>query len=164
MDVASATPDLLAEMADYLPMLGKWEKAEAAARRFDQLRPWNLIGKNTLLLCAIHRGDAGLADAMKKEIVSLKTNRANYQAAQAVLGGAKTWEDVSNSMENNNQYLTQGATSIALYYLAEGNGDSAKKVLEETMPFCVQNDDKMVMQGIVFGSLARTVKPVAVLH
>ena len=163
-DVASAKPELLAEMAEFLPMLGKWEKAEAAARRFDQLRPWNLIGKNMLLLCALQKADAGLADAMKKEILSMKTNRVSYQTAQAVLSGAKTWEDVGSSMETGGEYLPQGATCVALYYLAEGKGDSAKKVLEDAMPFWTQGDDKTVMQCLLFGSLSRTVKPVSILQ
>ena len=163
-DVASATPDLLAEMAQFLPMLGKWEKAEAAARRFDQLRPWNMTGKNTLLLCAIQKADAGLADTMKKEIVSMKTNRASYQAAQEVLSGAKTWEDVGSSMETSGEYLPQGATSIALYYLAMGKGDSAKEVLEDAVLFCTQNDNKTLMQCLLFGSLSRTLKPVSILQ
>ena len=163
MDAASATPDQLAEMAQYLPMLGKWDKAEAAARRFDQLRPWNLIGKNTLLLCAIQKADARLADEMKKEIIGMKTDRASYQAAQALLNGAKTWGEVGSSIETSGDYLPQGATSIALYYIAEGKGDSAKQVLEDALPFCIQNDHKTLMQCLLFGSLSQTLKPVSIL-
>ena len=94
----------------------------------------------------------------------MKTNRVGYPTAQEVLSGAKTWEGASSSMETGGEYLPQGATSVALYYMAEGKGDSAKKVLEDALPFCIPNTNKTLLQCLLFGSLSRTMKPVSILQ
>ena len=46
--------------------------------------------------------------------------------------------------------LPQATTAIALHYMAKGEDDTAKKVLEEAIPFCAENNGKTLMQGLLF--------------
>jgi hypothetical protein len=163
-DVATAGPDVLADDARYFSVFGKWDKAEEAARRFDTMRPWNITGKEILLLCAIQRGDAGMADEARKAIVGMKTDRLCYKTAQSVLSGAKSWDDVSKSMRGPDQYLAQSAIAATLYYFATGKPDTAKKVAYDCIPHCLPNDERMLLESLAYGSLSRSLNPAALIH
>lgn len=163
MDPGYAPADMLGELASYYAMMGEWDKAAVAAQRFDQLRPENMIGKNVLLLCAIERGDAEAAEKGVMEIAGMKTKKPPYKAAKAVLSGAKAWGDVAGGMRNNNIYLGQGATAIALYYMARGQGDVERKVIEDELPYCAENSGKALLESLDYGALSRTLKAVALL-
>ncbi len=154
-DVAAAEPNTLAELAKIAPQVGNWEKAEAAARAFDQKRPWNLIGKNTLWLCALHRGDAAAAEAVRREILNLQTNRAPYLAAQAVLGGSKTWEQAQGELKPGDIYNAQAAASIALHYYSIGQAETARKALEAMLPVCNRFPEKPLLESMLYGSVSR---------
>ncbi len=120
LDPGYAPADILGEAASYYAMMGEWDQALVAARRFDQLRPGNLIGKNILLLCAIRSGDTAQAQQTITEIADMKTDKEPYKAAKSVLSGKEDWGDVSAAMKNDNIYLGQATTAIALYYMARG--------------------------------------------
>jgi hypothetical protein len=158
-DAAQASPDVLANQSRLEPQLGYWEKAEAAAQAFNQKRPWNVTGKNTLWLCALHRGDKGQAAAICKEFVALKTDRPSYQSAQAVLKGEKTWAQARRDLKNQDQYLSQATLAIALYYLTQDKPGDAQSVLREVLPLCLANDEKPILESLLFGSLARSLTP-----
>ncbi len=162
-DPGYAPADVLSESTGYYAMMGEWDKAQVAAQRFAQLRPGSIIGDNILLLCAIERGDAEAAERSIMDIVSTKTDKKPYKTAQAVLSGAKDWGAVSGAMKNNNIYLGDGATAIALYYMARGQTDAAKKVINDELPYCAENSGKALLESLVYGSLARTLKPAAIL-
>ena len=163
IDPRSAPADLLGEMASYYPMMGDWKNGEIAAARFDQLRPENLIGKNMLLLGAINRGDAEAAEKTIMAIASMRTDKRPYLIAQSVLRGEKKWDDVVKSMKKSNEYTGQGTTAIALYYLAKGENEMASRVIEEMLPHCAENSGKSLLESLQFGSLSRSLKPVALL-
>jgi hypothetical protein len=162
-EIATAEPEYLAELASLYPMVGKWNQAELVASTFDKERPANLIGKNILLLCAIERRDAAAEQAVIKEIATLKTDRPVYQAAQSVVSGTETWEQAGGSkvLKKKDPYLSQGITSITLYYLAKGRNDEARKVIEQSLPHCTVNSGKILLQSLDFGSLAHLLQPVA---
>jgi hypothetical protein len=163
MDPGYAPADILGEAASYYPMMGEWDKAQIAAQRFDQLRPENLIGKNILLLCAIQRGDAAQAQRTITEIAGMRTGKKPYNTAKMVLSGKKDWGDVSGTMKNNNMYLGQGTTAIALYYMARGQTDMAGKVIDDELQYCQENSGKALLESLQYGSLARMLKPKAVV-
>ena len=160
MDTSSAAPEYLCELASYYPMMGDWDKAEAAARRFDQLRPMNLIGKNILLLCAIQRHDSAAQQAALEEISTFKTDRPIYLAAQSILGGAGPQASPQNSgiFKESNPYLSQGITAIALYYMARGQDDQARAAIEQSLPYCTENSGKTLLESLLFGSLSYMLK------
>lgn len=157
-DVAQANPDVLANQSRLGPQLGLWEKAEAAAQAFNQKRPWNVTGKNTLLLCALHRGDMERAEAVRQEFVALKTDRPAYRIAQSILNGEKTWAQARNDLKNGDPYLSQAATAIALYYLSLGKPEDAQTVLREALSLCRDGGNAM-MESLLFGSLSRSMEP-----
>ena len=163
--VDASSPPILYDLALIAPSLGEWDKAEAAARKFDQIRPFNLTGKNVLLLCAIHRGDNASAEAMRKEIVDLKTNRGCYEVAQSVLSGGKTWDQARDSMKSDDPYFLHGATAIAFYYLSRGQDDLAKSILQEAVSAHPrENMEKALMESVLYGSLSHALKPQAAAH
>ena len=157
-DVAQADPNVLANQSRLAPQLGLWDKAEAAAQAFNQKRPWNVTGKITLLLCALHRGDQEQAEAVRKEFVALKTDRPAYQAAQAVFNGRKTWAQARGDLKKGDQYLPQATTAIALYYLSQGKHEEAHTVLREALLLCRDNDETL-LESLLFGSLSRSLGP-----
>jgi hypothetical protein len=163
VDPGYAPADILGEAASYYAMMGEWDKGEVAAQRFDVLRPENMIGKNVLLMCAIGKGDAGLVEKAVKAIAGMKTKRPPYRAAREVLSGGKGWNDVAGGMRNNNQYLGQGVTAIALYYLARGDVAQERKVIDDELPYCAENSGKALLESLDYGALSRMVKPVALL-
>lgn len=164
MDTETTPSDLLLEMAECLPMLGKWDKAEAAASRFDRLNPSTLAGKNILLLCAIHRGDAPLAEAMVKAITNLKSENPGYAEARAVLAGLKNWKEVSLTLKQHVPYPYQGATSIELYFIAEGKADMAKRVVDDALPYCHDSGAESLLESTIYGSVAQGLKSAKLLH
>jgi hypothetical protein len=163
IDPGYAPADVLGEMASDYAMMGEWDKARIAAQRFDQLRPYNMIGKNVLLLCAIHDGDAVKTMDAVMNIVRMHARYKPYHKAQAVLDGSRTWERESSEMKNDDIYLGQGTTAIVLYYMARGENDEAKKIMEEQLPWCAENSGKAMLESLLYGSLSRTLKPVALL-
>jgi hypothetical protein len=163
MDPGYAPADLLGEMASYYPMMGEWDKAEIAARRFDQLRPMNLIGKNMLLLCALKRQDAELAVRTVMEIVQMHTQYRPYKRAQLVLSGKRAWNNKMLRWFRNDIYNGQGATAIALFYMAKGENDLAKEVINQVLPFCAENSGKALLESLLYGSLSRELKPATLL-
>jgi hypothetical protein len=165
LDPGYAPADVLGETASVFVMTGVWDKAEIAAQRFVQLRPQNMIGKNILLLCAIHSGDPVKTMDAVLDILRMEVTRdhAAYRQAQAVLSGASTWEQVSPKMKNNNMYLGQATTAIVLYYMARGQGDEARKIIDEQLPWCAENSGKALLESLEYGSLSRSLKPVALL-
>jgi len=165
LDPGYAPADVLGEMASVYTMMGEWDKAQIAALRFVQLRPQNLIGKNMLLLCAIHSGDpVKTMDAVMDTVrMHVAAHHAPYKQAQAVLSGASTWEEVSKQMKNDNIYLGQATTAIALFYMARGQNDEANKIIDEQLPWCAENSGKAVLESLLYGSLSRSLKPVALL-
>lgn len=180
--VAEANPDILANLSRICPQLGDWDKAEAAGREFNQKRPWNLTGKLTLWLCALHKGDRQQAEALRQEIAALKTDRPNYQAAQAILSGGKTWDDIRGelippaqdeqaassdgqsakepgaSSKKFSQYLCQSITAITLHYLSKGDAATAQAVIKESLPACPDNPEKALLTSLLYGSVARSLK------
>jgi hypothetical protein len=163
LDPGYAPADILGEAASYYSMMGEWDKARIAAQRFDQLRPENMIGKNILLLCAIQRGDGVQAQRTIAEIVGMQTDKQPYNTAKMVLGGQKDWGDVGGAMKNNNIYLGQGTTAIALYYMARGQNDMALRVINDELPYCQENSGKALLESLAYGALARTLHPKAVV-
>jgi hypothetical protein len=165
LDPGYSPADVLGETASVFPMMGQWDKAQVAAQRFVQLRPQNMIGKNMVLLCAIHGGDPmktmdAVLDILRMQIDPTHTI---YKRAQAVLSGDSTWEDVSKQMKNNNPYLGQATTAIVLFYMARGQDDEAMKIIDEQLPWCAENSGKALLESLRYGSLARSLKPVALL-
>ncbi len=163
LDPGYAPADILGEAASYYSMMGEWDKAQIAAQRFDQLRPENMIGKNILLLCAIQRGDGVQAQRTIAEIVGMQTDKQPYNTAKMVLGGQKDWGDVGGAMKNNNIYLGQGTTAIALYYMARGQNAMALRVINDELPYCQENSGKALLESLAYGALARTLHPKAVV-
>jgi tetratricopeptide (TPR) repeat protein len=165
LDPGYAPADALGEMASVYAMMGEWDKAQIAAERFVQLRPQNLIGKNIMLLCAIHSGDPVKTMDAVMDIVRMQitAEHAAYEQAQAVLSGASTWEQVGPQMKNNDIYLGQATTAIALFYMARGQDDEAKNIIDQQLPWCAENSGKAVLESLLYGSLSRSLKPVALL-
>lgn len=156
---ADANPDTLAELAKIAPQVGDWDKAEAAARGFDQKRPFNLIGKNTLWLCALHAGDKARAEAVRRDLLALQTKRPAYLTAQAVLSGTKTWEQARPELNPQDAYIAQGVAAIALHYYTEGQPEAARKALTEAIPLCLGCPDKTLLESMLYGSLGRWLNP-----
>jgi hypothetical protein len=161
MDISTAPPEVLGELAAYYPMVGDWDKAEAVARRFDQLRPMNFIGKDTLLLCAIHNHDSAGAQAAVQEMTSLKTDRPVYRAVQPILTGSETWEQDRDkaALKKNDPYLGQGIIAIALNDVAQGNKPEARAIIEQSLPNCAENSARTLLQSLLYGSLASLTAP-----
>ena len=156
----AARPNL-GEMAAYFPMMGEWEKCAAAAKRFDQLRPDNLIGKNMLLLCAINKGDGNAEQAAIQSIIGMTAEHPGYQIAQQVLSGKQRWEDLEKSMDPADIYLGQGVTAMALYYVAKGQLAEARNLIDFALPKCADNSGKAILESMEFGSLSRSMKALA---
>ena len=155
-DTSNATPEQLFLQSLVCPMFGQWDRAETAAQRFDQIRPWNLTGKNTLLLCAIHKGDKAKMEAVRKMVIEMKTDRASYKMAQSTLNGTAMWDQIRGTLKSD-QYLTHAAMTVAFYYLSESKPDLVRRVLEDTLPY-VNNEscEKAMMESLLHGSLSRT--------
>ena len=163
MDPGYAPADVLGELASYYALMGEWDKAEIAARRFEQLRPMNMIGRIVLLLCALKHQDAELAVRTVMDIIQMHTNYKPYKKAQLVLSGQRQWNPKMRGAFIHDIYNGQGATAIALFYMAKGENDLAKKVLNDVLPYCAENSGKAVMQSLLYGSLSRSLTPVALL-
>lgn len=89
----------------------------------------------------------------------MKTGRNPYRAASAVLGGQKDWGDVSTGMRNKDIYIGQGTTAIALYYFSRGQGDLARKVIDNDLRYCQENSGKALLESMEYGSVGRALKP-----
>jgi hypothetical protein len=161
MDIATAPPEVLGEVAAFYPMMGDWDKAEAAAKRFDQLRPMNFIGKEILLLCAIHNHDPAGEKAAVQEMTSLKTDRPVYRAVQPILTGSDTWDQDRDKadLKKYDPYLGQGIIAVALNYVAQGNKAEARTVIEQSVPNCAENSARTLLQSLLYGSLAYLTAP-----
>ncbi len=161
MNIATADPNYLAELASYYPMMNQWDKAKLVATTFNLDRPTNMIGRNILLLCAIQRGDSGAEQAAIKDIATFKTDRPIYQIAQSVVSGSNTWEQASKSdvVRKTDPYLSQGITSIALYYLVQGNYGEAAKVIDESISHCSNNSGRTLLESLSYGSLDHLLQP-----
>jgi hypothetical protein len=162
-DIATAPPEVLAEVAAFYPMMGDWDKSEAVARRFDQLRPMNFIGKDILLLCAIHNHDTAGEQAALQEMTSLKTDRPVYLAVQPILTGSETWESDRNKpiLNKYDPYLGQAILAVALHDLAQGDKAGARSVIEQSLPNCADNSGKTLLESLLYGSLAYLSAPPA---
>jgi hypothetical protein len=159
--IDQATPETLGETSSNFAMMGEWDKAEAAAKKFDSIRPYNLIGKNVMLLCAINSLDATAAKTAIQSIINMQTDKPSYQLAQQVLSGNNSWEEVKKSMNANDIYLVQGVTAMALYYVAKGDVNEADKLIDFALPRCNENGDKAFLESLEFGSLSRSMKLLA---
>jgi hypothetical protein len=157
-DLKTASPEALSELGYVYAMFGKWDKSAVAAARFEDLRPYNLIGKDILLLCAIHSGDASASQGAIEKIAAFQTDRPSYMAARSVLAGRQTWEQVckSDALEKTDAYLSQGIAAISLYYLAKGNTNEALTVISQSLPRCDDNSGRILLQSILFGSIGRS--------
>jgi len=160
LDIEKAAPEELAELVNYYPMMGEWDKAETVAKKFDDARPYNLMGKDVLLLCAIQKGDAKAEQDEIGKIAGLETDRLIYKDTQSVLSGTQPWEKVSQSgnLTKRDTYLSQGILAIAFYYMSKGQNDEARSIIEQSLPNCMENSGKTMLQSLVFGSLGRTLK------
>jgi hypothetical protein len=154
-DVATADPDMLAGLCKMEPQLGDWGKAEAAARAFDQKRPWNLTGKNTLWLCALRNHDKAASETARQQILALKTDRPAYLTAQAVLSGAKPWEQACEELPPRDTYLTQAVMAIALHYLTQGDVVTARRIVRKMVPVCKDRDAKALLESTLFGDVSK---------
>lgn len=154
-DLARANADMLGNLSRLAPQVGAWEKSEAAAAAFDQKRPWNLTGKTTLWLCALRRGDRARAEALRREVIAVRTDRPAYLAAQAVLKGETGGEAAVCTFKPLDIYNAQAVTAIALYYLTLGQPREARAALEAALPFCRETDDKRFVESMLWGSISR---------
>jgi hypothetical protein len=164
LPIDQATPENLGEMCCYFPMMGEWDKAEAAAGRFDQIRPDILIGKDTLLLCAINTGDARAVQACIQSIIAMQTDRPSYQMAQEVLSGRKRWQNYRKTMDPADIYLAQGVSAMALYYVAKEESAEARSLIDFAIHRCDADDNSgtALLESMDFGSLSRSVKALAI--
>ncbi len=154
----STTSDIntLAELSKLAPLVGQWEKAEAAGNAFNQKRGFNLIGKNALWICALHKGNREGTDAARQQFLELKTNRPAYLAAQALVAGTKTWEETRAELKPTDVYTPQAVTAIALHYYSIGQTATAHQVIEEMLPVCQETIEKRLLESLLYGSLGRS--------
>jgi hypothetical protein len=47
--------------------------------------------------------------------------------------------------------------------MARGQTDAAKKVIDDELQYCAENSGKALLESLEYGSLARTLKPAALL-
>ncbi|XHR27998.1 MAG: hypothetical protein ACFUZC_18970 [Chthoniobacteraceae bacterium] len=156
IDVNTANPNTLFDVINIAPMAGDWEKAEAAARLFDQKRPWNITGKNVLWLCALHKGDQQEVEAIRKQILDMKTDRTAYQQAQAVIDGSKRWDEVRAIINPNDGFGIQAYVTIALHYASAKDAATLQKAIDEMVPLCENGDIRELLQSMSFGQFSRS--------
>ena len=125
------------------------------------MRPDNLIGKNMLLLCAINKGDTNAEQDAIQNIIGMPAEHPSYQLAEQVLSGKQSWEDLKNSLDPADIYLSQGVTAMALYYFTKGQPAEARNLIDFALPLCADNSGKAVLQSMEFGSLSRSIKVMA---
>jgi len=159
-DIETGDPDALATHARYDALFSRWDRAQKAAELFNAQRPWNMTGKNTLILCALQRGDKEAAEAVGREIAAMGTDRPAYQAAQKVWSGEQSWEETHVLWDRNDPYFAQGALATALYYFSRDNADTGRKVIEAALPLCPPMETTgVLMESLLYGSLSRAMAP-----
>jgi hypothetical protein len=156
LDINTAHPNALFELINVAPLAGEWEKAEAAARLFDQKRPWNITGKNILWLCALHKGDQPQIESARNAILNMKTDRAPYQQAQLVISGSKSWNDVRAQVSPNDGYGMQACVTIALHYATQRDSEALKRAVEDMVSQGGNADITDLLQSLLFGGIGRS--------
>jgi hypothetical protein len=93
----------------------------------------------------------------------MHTQYRPYKRAQLVLSGKRAWNNKMLRWFRNDIYNGQGATAIALFYMAKGENDLAKEVINQVLPFCAENSGKALLESLLYGSLSRELKPATLL-
>jgi hypothetical protein len=160
MEIAKASPDHLADLSRTAHILGEWSVAEAAASRFDSMRPWNLSGRATLFFCAARSGDTARSEALMKSLLEYKSDRPAYKNAQALLSGQKEWAEVAGDFKANDGYNQQAALTVVAAYAAQGKRAHARKIAEAMLDLCEASPVYYTLfEACLYGSLAPLLEP-----
>ncbi len=141
-------------------MLGHWEVARTAAQRFDEGRPWNLLGKSTLFLLAAQQGDTAAAERLRESVLATKSDRTAFQMVQSVMKGEKSWVAAWAYFKNDgDQYAAQSVLTLAAWKLASGDKAQARTLAEIIVAhYANEPTIENVARSLLHGSLAPLLK------
>ncbi len=144
-------------------MLGHGEPARTAARRFDEGRPFNLLGKSTLFLLAAKEKDPAEAERLREGVLATKSDRTAFQMVQSVMKGEKSWEAAwAYFKADGDQYAAQSVLTLAAWHLASGDKAQARKLLETLVEhYPTEPAIANVGASLLYGSLAPLLKETA---
>jgi hypothetical protein len=137
-------------MAVTYATLGWVDQAREAAEKFDRARGHNITGKLVIYELALRAKNPEAIRAAHETITGLKTNRASYKLAQAVMRGERTVDPHGDDgLDWNDRFVFQAATAIALWYYEQGRIDDARALLTVAVECCMDVNQREWMNALM---------------